>query len=281
MDDETIDPAAATQLVARGAKDDHGHAMFKLMAAVALAGTLVLGAGVWVMAVDAGQLRSTVTTVSDQQSHAATVADQLASQLRAMGATPVAQPPVPVTGLPGTQGAAGAAGAAGRGISSTVITGGHLVVGYTDGTTTDEGQVVGKNGVGITSSTVNAAGHLILTYSDGATDDVGAVVGPAGATGPAGADGARGEAGCGIASVGESNDQLVVNYVGSTCSAASATVGPLPAGPPGPTGPTGATGPAPYSWSWTDELGTQYVCTENPDDPAGTSTPTYVCNPQR
>lgn len=278
--DTAIDPAAVSAV---RAKDTHGHRMFKLMAALALVGTLLLAGGVSWTAFDDSQLRTAITTVSDQQAHAATVAQQLASQLRGMGAIPVASPPSPVTGLPGAAGATGAAGPAGRGISSTVITGGHLIVGYTDGSTTDEGQVVGKDGTGITSSVVNDSGHLILTYSNGTVDDVGAVVGPAGADGAPGATGATGTAGaagCGIASVGENAGQLVVNYVGATCTAASATVGPLPAGPTGPTGPQGATGPAPYSWSWTDELGTQYVCTENPDDPPGTSTPTYVCNPQ-
>lgn len=279
-DDTTIDPDTHASVAAVRAKDTHGHRMFKYMAVLALFGTLVLAGGMWWTAMDAEQLRTTVASVSDQQAHAAIVAEQLASQLRGMGATPVASPPAPVTAQAGATGAAGAAGPAGRGISSTVITGGHLIVGYTDGTTTDEGQVVGKDGTGITSSVVNTAGHLILTYSDGTVDDVGAVVGPAGAdgaTGAAGATGATGAAGCGIASVGESGGDLVVNYTGSTCAAPSATIGPLP---PGPTGPTGATGPAPYSWTWTDELGTQYVCTENPDDPPGTSTPTYVCNPQ-
>lgn len=288
-DDTTIDSTTAAQVIARGAKDDRGHAWFKLMAALALLGTLLLAGGVLWMAVDANNLRSTVASVSNQQAQAATIAQQLASQLRGMGAVPVASPPAPVSGQ---QGPAGASGPSGRGISSTVITGGHLVVGYTDGTTADEGQVVGKDGTGITSSVVNGAGHLILSYSNGAVDDVGAVVGPAGAdgstgaagaTGAAGTAGSNGQDGCGIASVGESDGNLVVNYTGATCATPSATVGPLPAGPQGPagaTGATGGTGPPPYSWSWTDELGTKYMCTENPDDPAGTSTPTYVCNPQ-
>lgn len=283
MDYDAIDPDTHASVAAVRAKDERGHALFKLMAGLALFGTVILGLGVWWMAMDASQLRSTVTAVSDQQAHAATVAEQLASQLRGMGATPVASPPAPVTGQPGATGPTGAPGPAGRGITSTVITGGHLVVGYSDGTTTDEGQVVGKDGAdgtGITSSVVNSGGHLILAYSNGAVDDVGAVVGPAGATGAAGPTGATGATGCGIASVGESSGQLVVNYTGSTCTTTSATVGPLPAGPTGPTGPAGTTGPAPYSWSWTDELGTKYMCTENPDDPPHTTTPTYVCNPQ-
>lgn len=285
-DDTRIDPHAAARISAVRAKDEHGHRMFKAMAAVALVGTLLLAGGVFWIAADSAQLRSTVSTVSGQQAYAATVAQQLASQLRQMGATPVVSPPAAVTAQPGATGVAGTPGAAGRGITSTVITGGHLIVAYSDGTTTDEGQVVGKDGVGIVSSVVNSSGHLILTYTSGAVDDVGAVVGPQGSTGATGATGAAGSSGqdgCGIASVGEADDQLVVNYTGSTCTAATATVGPLPAGPTGPTGPagaTGTTGPAPYSWTWTDELGTTYMCTENPDDPPNTTTPTYVCNPE-
>lgn len=280
-DDTLIDPDPAAVSAVR-AKDSRAHRMFKLMALLALVGTLILAGATWWVAADSMQLRSTVSTVSGQQAYAATVAQQLASQLRQMGATPVVSPPSAVVGQPGATGAAGPSGEAGRGITSTVITGGHLIVAYSDGTTTDEGQVVGKDGVGIVSSVVNGSGHLILTYTSGAVDDVGAVVGPAGATGATGAAGNNGQDGCGIASVGESNGDLVVNYSGSTCSTSTATVGPLPAGPTGPTGPAGATGaagPAPYSWSWTDELGVTHQCTENPDDPPHTSTPTYVCNP--
>lgn len=278
LTEDTVQQAAAD------ARDTRGHRRITLLAGLGILGCLMLfGLAAWLI-YEGDALKAQVDTVTGQQAHAATVAEQLASQLRGMGATPVASPPAPVTGQPGPSGAAGPSGPAGRGISSTVITGGHLIVGYTDGTTTDEGQVVGKDGTGITSSVVNGSGHLILTYSDGTVDDVGAVVGPAGATGAQGATGAAGTAGCGIASVGESNGNLVVNYTGTACTQTTATVGPLPAGPAGPTGPagaTGATGPPPYSWTWTDELGTKYSCTENPDDPPGTSTPTYVCNPQQ
>lgn len=265
------------------ARDTRGHRHLLILAGVGILACAVLfGLAAWLL-YEGDTLQQQVDTVSSQQAHAATVAEQLASQLRSMGATPVASPPAPVTGQPGPSGATGPSGPtgpAGRGITSTVITGGHLIVAYTDGSTTDEGQVVGHDGVGVTSSVVNGSGHLILTYSNGSVDDVGAVVGPAGATGAAGSNGATG---CGIASVGVNGGNLVVNYTGTTCTTTTATVGPLPAGPPGPTGPagaTGATGPPPYSWTWTDELGTKYACTENPDDPPGTSTPTYVCNPQ-
>lgn len=274
LTEDTIQQAKADS------RDTRGHRRLTMLAVLGIvACVLLFGVAAWLV-FEGDTLRQQVDTVSSQQAHAATVAQQLASQLRGMGATPVASPPAPVTGQPGPSGAAGPSGPAGRGISSTVITGGHLIVGYTDGSTTDEGQVVGASGTGITSSVVNSSGHLILTYSSGAVDDVGAVVGPAGATG---ATGAAGTPGCGIASVGESSGDLVVNYTGSTCATTSAVVGPLPAGPVGPTGPagaTGATGPPPYSWTWTDELGTRYVCTENPDDPPGTQSPTYVCNPQ-
>lgn len=277
-DDATVEPDAAAEISAVRAKDTHAHTMFKIMAGVALVGTLIIAGGMWWMAADSTQLRSTVSTLSGQQAYAATVGEQLASQLRAMGATPVESPPHPVSVEPGAAGAVGASGApgpAGRGIASTVITGGHLVVAYTDGTTTDEGQVVGTDGVGITGSTVNSAGHLILTYSNGTVDDVGAVVGPAGATG---ATGTTGAAGCGIASVGEdTSSNLVVTYTSNCSTPGPTVVGPLPTGPSGPPGADGPPGQPPLSWTFKDELGTTQYCSRASSFDA--TNPTYTCSP--
>lgn len=281
-DDTLIDPDPAAVSAVR-AKDSHGHNMFKLMALLALVGTLILAGAMWWIAADSMQLRDTVSTVSGQQSYAANVAEQLASQLRGMGATPVESPPKPVsqpgaTGAAGTNGTNGAAGPAGRGITSTVITGGHLVVAYSDGTTTDEGQVVGRDGVagvGVTGSVVNAGGHLILTYSNGATDDVGDVIGPQGSTGTTGA---AGTTGCGISSVGEdTSSHLVVTYDAACPTPGPVTVGPLPSGPAGPPGATGATGQPPLSWTFKDALGTTQYCTRTANFDA--TNPTYTCSP--
>lgn len=43
----------------------------------------------------------------------------------------------------------------------------------------------------------------------------------------------------------------------------------------GPQGPQGSPGPPPSSWTWTDQTGTTYVCTQ--DTPGGT---TYTCRAQ-
>ncbi len=109
-------------------------------------------------------------------------------------------------------------GPSGRGVAGVAIVAGHLVIAYTDGTTTDVGQVVGANGKpgaagaagatgvpgipgiagvngtngrdGLTGApgrgidnTAIVNGHLMIFYSDGTSQDVGQVVGP---TGPPG-----------------------------------------------------------------------------------------------
>lgn len=76
-------------------------------------------------------------------------------------------------------------GPAGKGVSSAVIdANGHLIITYTDGTTSDAGLITGGgSGVSITGATVNGVGHLVLTLSDGSTVDAGYVVGPAGPAG--------------------------------------------------------------------------------------------------
>ncbi len=121
-----------------------------------------------------------------------------------------------------------------RGVQSTDIVGGHLLISYTDGTTRDVGLVVGTPGVagptgpegpvgrGVVGTKV-VDGRLVLTYSDNTTEDVGVVVGPAGARG---ADGGPGR---GVTSVAVTNDRLIITYTDGTTQDA----GPLPAGPPG------------------------------------------------
>ncbi len=71
-------------------------------------------------------------------------------------------------------------GSDGMGIATAVISGGHLVLTYSDGSTHDLGQVVGSNGVGIqgtagatwttgtgTPSSTAAVGDLYLDTSNG------------------------------------------------------------------------------------------------------------------
>lgn len=109
---------------------------------------------------------------------------------------------VTVVSLP----AQGPQGFQGKGISSVAISeSGHLIVAYTDATTTDAGYVIGSTGAagtpgrGITSLAVNGSNRLIATFTDLSTTDLGSVIGPQGIQGEKGwapvlavvADGAR------------------------------------------------------------------------------------------
>jgi hypothetical protein len=120
----------------------------------------------------------------------------------------------------------------GRGIISTLIASGHLLITYTDGTTEDKGAVVGRPGSAgstgptgpagpsgaqgatgdpgraITGSAIDS-GDLLLSYSDGTTEDVGRIVGPAGR---------------GIRSTDIVDDHLIVTYDDGTTQDA----GPVP-----------------------------------------------------
>lgn len=108
----------------------------------------------------------------------------------------------------------------GRGIATTAIRNGHLLITYTDGDIEDKGVIVGragktgKNGRSITGTAITG-GNLVLSYSDGTTETAGRVVG------------ADGRDGRGIASVTINGDfRLLVTYTdGETVD-----VGPLPSG---------------------------------------------------
>lgn len=125
-------------------------------------------------------------------------------------------------------------GRPGRGIASTAIVDGHLIVIYDDGAREDEGVVVGATGVagpdgrGITSATVDATGQFVLTFTDGIIDVVGHVVGADGATGR------------GIARTEAVDGRLLVYY--DDAPSVAVDVGPLPSGPVGPAGTDGAPG---------------------------------------
>ena len=206
----------------------------------------------------AGQAQSHADRVDREAAAAssAAVANQAAiaaanNRLRSLGGTPVPTP-APVTGAEGPEGPAG------RGIVSTQITDGQLLVTYSTGETVDVGQVAGAtgptgpsgpsgssgrngssgaNGRGIVSSAVNSSGHLVLTFTDGTSTDVGNVIGPTGATGPSGAPGQAGANGVGVKSVTIANGHLIVTLTDGTADDA----GPVPTGPPCPTGYAPAT----------------------------------------
>jgi len=122
---------------------------------------------------------------------------------------------------------AGRNGEDGRGIATTNIANGRLLITYTDGRVEDKGPIVGavgaagQDGRGIVGSTINQDGSLVLSYSDGTTQTVGRVVG---------SDGVNGADGRGVASVSVSADyRLTITYTDGITEDA----GPLPAGPPG------------------------------------------------
>lgn len=228
---------------------------------VALIGAII---AVWAMirASDADQRANHAEARQDTSDRRASAAAKVAeanaaglaaanAQIARLGGTPVATP----SSLPGP---------AGRGIARTLLVRDHLIVTYTDGDTTDVGQVVGaagppgKNGspgasgasgasgrpgspgVGIASAAVSSDGHLLVTFTDGTTSDLGVVVGHDGAPGQ------DGKAGRGVASVAVSDSgHLIVTYTDGTTSDA----GQVPTGPVCPSGYTLTTHPAPAPYT--------------------------------
>lgn len=232
-----VGPAAAD------ARDTGAHRRMYLTAAFILAGIFGLVALGAIEYNHVAALQQQVAQLQDQGNRNQVVAEKLATQVRSLGGTPTVLPS-PVSGSPGPQGVAGPAGApgsAGRGITSTSLTGGHLIVAYTDGTSTDVGTVAGPAGAtgasgaagrSITSTSLTN-GHLVVAYSDSTSSDVGAVVGKDGANGQ------DGKAGRGVTSVTINTDShLIVTYTDGTNSDA----GQIPTGPAGPAGQPGASG---------------------------------------
>lgn len=91
-------------------------------------------------------------------------------------------------GTDGTNGVNGINGADGRGILSTAITDGSLVIRYTDGTTENLGIVVGPkgdpgtngtngaDGISVTNVSVTTDGTVSVSYSDGRTEVAGKII---------------------------------------------------------------------------------------------------------
>lgn len=82
-------------------------------------------------------------------------------------------------------------GMEGRGITSVTLSENkHLLVAYTDGTSTDLGEIIIKTPLDqIDAASINSDGHLILSKDDGTKLDAGYVKGPEGPTGPRGKKG--------------------------------------------------------------------------------------------
>lgn len=122
----------------------------------------------------------------------------------------------------------------GRGIVSTALVGGHLLVTYTDGNHVDLGRVVGATGPGgptgptgvagrgIVDAALDGDGRLVVTYTDGTSEAVGHVVGRDGV------DGVNGVDGRGVDRVEARDGRLLVYY--STAPDQAVDVGPLPPG---------------------------------------------------
>lgn len=116
----TDEPTVQQQQVANGAAHDarhtNAHRLFAGFGALLLLGLLWAGWGVWSLSEHGDELAGQVGALSGQQQTAAAVAQQLATQLRHLGVTPVVQPPAPVVGVAGQPGPAGQNGVNGVGI---------------------------------------------------------------------------------------------------------------------------------------------------------------------
>jgi collagen type VII alpha len=167
------------------------------------------------------------------------------------------------TGETGSQGPQGLTGPAGRHVTSASVTNAHLILGMSDSTQIDAGDITGPAGPqgpvgptgetgatgptgatgaagkGVASVTIDGSGHLIVTYTDTSSTDAGLVKGDKGDTGSQGPIGPQGTS-ISSASVSGStltltmSDSSVVNVSGSILG---------PKGDKGDTGETGATGP--------------------------------------
>ncbi|MCW2900913.1 MAG: hypothetical protein JWO67_3178 [Streptosporangiaceae bacterium] len=230
---------------------------------------------------DLDSLQGTLSSVRVQQNDAAQKSQVLADQVKSLGRVPAVSPampiraPAPADGRNGADGAPGAAGVAGRGIVSTAMRGGHLVVQLSDGTTNDVGQVAGgsglagASGVSIVSSSL-FGGHLVLAYSDGHSSDVGQVVGQPGK------DGLAGPPGRSVRSAGNASGHLVITYSDGT----SDDLGPIPGGK------EGAPGSPPADFTFSVDGGPlagpqAFTCTPDPPGAVPGSTPHYGCHPTK
>lgn len=84
-------------------------------------------------------------------------------------------------GTAGKDGTAGTNGTNGRSVQSTMITDGHLIVTFSDGTTQDAGIVTGPSGPDkfVRNISTDASGSVTITYNDNTTASAGKIVFPA------------------------------------------------------------------------------------------------------
>lgn len=255
-----VDADTVVQHAARAGRDPRWRRRVYALAAVFIVSVVLFG--VWAFLRIEGLVAA--------QSQAAVVGEQLASQLRGLGATPVVSPPSPIAGPVGP---AGPTGAQGPGPSQQQID--DAVTHYL----ADHPPAAGKDA---TAEQVAAAVGAYLSAHPPAPgrpptaeEIAGAVstycAGHGGCVGPAGQSASDSQVATAVAA-----------YCGQSPSPCQGPAGPAgpsgadgPSGPPGPTGPSGAPGKPPAGWTYTDRLGLQHTCTRsNTDD----SAPTYNCS---
>jgi hypothetical protein len=146
----------------------------------------------------------------------------------------------------------------GRGITSTAIEAGRLVVSYSDGARRDVGQVVGQPGAtgatgepgrGVVATVLDGV-DLVVIYSDGQRENLGRIVGR------------DGDPGRGIASVDASTGRLIITFDDGTTQDA----GELP---------RGERGPPPAGWTVQRADGSTERCSRDPG--SSDDAPTYSC----
>ena len=180
-------------------------------------------------------------------------AEQLATQVRSLGATPVVEPPVVERG---------ARGEPGVGIASVESAPCAVVVRLTDGRSTPVDGLCGRpgrDGRSITGA-APAGCDVLLSWSDATTSRVGPMCGPVGASGQAGQDGRDGQD-------GQDGQPPPCMSEPSQCRGAN--------GEKGDQGDRGVDGAPPRGWVTTRGDGSEETCTRDSGSPD--SAPTYSC----
>lgn len=164
---------------ADGARDTGGHRLLLVAVGVVFLGVLGLFAWGYVTHVQLGDTKGQVSTLATKQQAAAAAGQQLADQVRRLGAVPVVQPPRPVTAPAGQPGPAGQNGSQGPGGPSGPA-GPSGAPGPTGPT--------GPTGIPGDPGAAGTGGQDGTNGQDGGT-------GPAGPAGPAGPQGDQGPQG--------------------------------------------------------------------------------------
>jgi len=175
---------------AESAVDRRGRRAMWTSLGVMLAGVLALGAAYLSAATDNADQAEQLTALEQRADANAATAQQLADQVRDLGAVPVVQPSVP-----GERGPVGPRGADGVGIAEVERGDCSITIRLTSGQTYPVDGLCGASGRDGRSIT-NAAAvgcDVVLTWSDASTSRIGPLCGPAGSAGRDGRDGVDGQ----------------------------------------------------------------------------------------